>query len=101
MAPIWPTNIAAKVALPHSAVPQNPQTRRCARVSGGWSGLRESIRRLSAEDCGHSGAFRRSEPENDGGWENSRQRPLQQRTHIVAFQIHRAVHAGMAGGVVG
>src|ERR1700761_4372960 len=74
----WPANIAANTNNPHSAVPQNFQTRglRSAGVTitGGSSRLRESISSLS------------------------RQCPLQQALDIVIVEIDRAVHAGVSRG---
>src|SRR6185437_1962210 len=77
----WPTTIAPNTNRPHSAVPQNFQTRgSCSAevtVTGGPSGLRESISSLS------------------------RQCPLQQALDVVTFEVDGAVHAGVSRGKPG
>ena len=53
LAAAWPTNMPPKMNSPHSAVPQNFQTRGGrwpgAAVTGGYSGVRASISRLSID----------------------------------------------------
>src|SRR5882757_10493348 len=74
----WPRTMAPKIASPHSAVPQNFQTR------GGRGGGSTAIGDMSGLSASISGL----------SWQG----PLQQRALVVVRQVHRAVHAGMACG---